>query len=31
MDQGLRMYVKLCMPMVPVFGFWSEFLWVVLS
>ena len=26
-----NMYVMLCMPMVPVWGFWSEFLWVVLS
>ena len=26
-----NMYVTLCMPMVSVWGFWSEFLWVVLS
>ena len=26
-----NMYVTLCMPMVPAWGFWKEFLWVVLS
>ena len=26
-----NMYVTLCMPMVPVWGFWSESLWAVLS
>ena len=26
-----NMYATLCMPMIPVWGFWSEFLWFVLS